>query len=153
MSDQFITSETQGALPTPGRCFDEHREGVVEVSAYGQGASSEWDVFGKEDVIERESTGPGHRVFKFAHIPGPGVFLQMLDGFSSETHTGSAVFSSNAIEEEFSQNTDVLLAFPQRRKGDFDNIQAIVKIFSKASGGHFGGEILVGGGNDANVAF
>lgn len=46
---------------------------------------------------------------------------------------------------------DVLAAFAQRRYAQLDDVEAVVEVLAEAPGADFGGEVLVGGAEDAHV--
>src|SRR5689334_645565 len=70
--------------------------------------------------------GSGYHVTQLAHVAGPGIALQYLDGFRRKT-TARVVL----LQKEACQRPDIFRAFPQRRNPDLDGIQPVVKVGSE----------------------
>ena len=56
-----------------------------------------------------------------------------------------------AIEELGGEQGDVLAPLAQRRDADLDGVEAVEQVLAKAPGGHLGGEVGIGGGEDAHL--
>ena len=56
-----------------------------------------------------------------------------------------------ALEEGVDQERDVLLALAQRRHGDVDDVQAVEEVVAEFALAHQFLEVLVGGGDEADV--
>ncbi len=61
------------------------RSGCINLGGIGVGDASEArDMFRLDEAIHRKDAGPLYDVFKFPHIPRPGVPLDPVQGFRAE---------------------------------------------------------------------
>ncbi|MNE96674.1 hypothetical protein D3C80_1949000 [compost metagenome] len=56
-----------------------------------------------------------------------------------------------ALKHMVGQQLDVFTAFAQRWDAQFDDVQPVIQILAKASGGDFAVQVLVGGAEDAHI--
>ena len=92
-------------------------------------------------------------VAKLADVAGPVVGEQFLAGFVGEFQTRPAVLAAEMIEEEIDQQRNIAATFAQRRDDQLEHAEAVVKIFTEFFLLHVALQILVGGGDHANIDF
>ncbi len=51
----------------------------------------------------------------------------------------------------FGEQANVFATLAQWRHAQFDDIQAVIQILAETTCGHFAGEVLVGGAEDAHI--
>src|SRR5690606_13475730 len=90
-------------------------------------------------------------VLELADVSGPVVALQCGDLAFGERRSGLAQLLRYARDEMGRERKDVFLALAKRRDAERKHAQAIIKVLTETPGAHVGGEIVVGGGDDANV--
>ena len=65
--------------------------------------------------------------------------------------TGAAAAYGGAIEEVLGQRRNISRALPQGRDAEGHDVQAVIEIRAKGPALHFGGEIAIGGGHQADI--
>src|SRR6184192_1002363 len=90
-------------------------------------------------------------IAQFAHIARPRIARQDVESVVAEFTGLLAVFGAEFIEEMATKNGNIRDAVTQRRNKKGDYIQAIKKILTKRAARDLLVEVLVGGGDDANV--
>jgi hypothetical protein len=86
-------------------------------------------------------------VLQFAHVAGPGVLQQQLQGGNLETFYGTAVTRGIARKKMPGEGGNILAAFAQCGHVNLDGIQAEEQVFAKLAGSAGRAEIGIGGGD------
>ena len=84
-------------------------------------------------------------------IAGPGKFAKLLERVGVGLPARSLIAIGKADRKEIDQLGNVFATFAQRRNVQLDHVQAIIQIFAKAAGRHFGFQIAVRGGDHLHV--
>ena len=84
-------------------------------------------------------------------LPGQWYWLRACEGVVADLHAGAAVLAAELGEEFAGQERNVLLALAQRRDEERDDVEAVEEIFAEVAVGDLLFEILVGGGDEADV--
>src|SRR5690242_9409134 len=94
--------------------------------AHGDGKLGDFDggAFGKND-------GALDDVFEFTNIAGPVVIFQSLQDGSGEAARFFVKGFGGALEEVMREERNVVATFAERREVEFDDVEAIVKIFAE----------------------
>ncbi len=98
------------------------------------------------EILDAEDAGTFQQVVEFPDIAGEGVGLQcfrLLPGKPSAQMVAVAI--------DVGDEGDVLLVFPQGRRTELDDAQPLVEIQTECAVVDHGGEVPVGGGDDADV--
>src|SRR5713101_155162 len=90
-------------------------------------------------------------VAEFAHIPRPGIAQQNLHRRVADFLAGTPVGRTEFREKVAREGGDVLAAVAQRRNEEGNHIQAIEEVLAESAAGKLQLEVLVGGGDDADV--
>ena len=90
-------------------------------------------------------------VLQFAHVAGPVVLLEGFERLFADLHARAAVLAAELGEEFADQERDVLLALAQRRHEERNDVEAVEEVFAEVALGDLLFEILVGGGDEADV--
>ena len=90
-------------------------------------------------------------VLQFADIAGPGVVAEAAASVVAQGERRFTEFAAEFLEEVVSENINVIAAVAKRRYGERDGGDAEVKVFAKEFFADAGGEIAVGGDDDADV--
>lgn len=105
-----------------------------------------------DEVTGGSDAGCGDDVFKFAHIPGPGV---LEEGSRSAARKSGNVFAVRIVifsqKEEVDQQRDVLEALGQGRNADLDGAETVEKVLAESAGENFGPQVAIGGGNETEI--
>ena len=152
MPDEFVPEKGECVLATTSGGIKNQGQGIVKRACHCDRASSDGNILWKKDVIESKCRGTGHGVLKLSDVSGPAVFLEVLDGFSGQSHAGGAIAACDAIEEKFGEDGNVFLSFPQWRELDFDDVEAVEEVFAETPFADFLGEVLVCCGDDADIS-
>src|SRR6266403_1362547 len=91
------------------------------------------------------------RMVELADVAGPGMRLERVERLGLEAGERLPVASRVAAEKVLGEPPDVVAALPQRRKADLDGVEPEEQVLPEASGGHFGGNVGVGRGEDPHV--
>lgn len=96
------------------------------------------------------TASPLHKVFQLADIARPLVVEEQRFGFFGKRQL-SMVLAAVKPQEHACEGQNVRLAVAQRRNGDHRHLEPVIEITAEfpARDGAF--EILVGGGDDADV--
>src|SRR6185437_11185745 len=81
----------------------------------------------------RERKGALERVPELADIAWPVVVDEEMQSVLRDG-VGGVVFAAQLLHDAGGEQRDVLLAFPQRRKAQVDDVEAIEKVLAEASG-------------------
>ena len=97
----------------------------------------------------REQQQAGERVAQLPDVAGPRVGLEQLQRVRGKVsqRTRGRPFSQELLD----QQGNVLLAVAKRRNKKGDDVETVEEVFAKVAAGDLFFEILVGGGDDANV--
>src|SRR5438105_5031299 len=113
------------------------------------------DRFRQEIDVNRLSDGKHHgtldHVLQFAHVSGPSVVHQQIQGSTSETAQRPIILFRELPQEMFGEQRNILAALAKRRKLERDNVQAMVKVLAKTGVTHQTEQIDIGGGDDAYI--
>ena len=74
-------------------------------------------------------------VLQFAHIAGPVVFFQRLDGAGSDGFRRALVFAGDFLQKIIHQQRNVLAPVAQRRNVDAHDVEPVKQILAKLLGG------------------
>src|SRR5215469_11473801 len=88
---------------------------------------------------------------EFADVAGPGITEKNFKRAVREFARALAVSGAKFVEEVAGKNRNVFLAVAQRRNKEGNDVEAIEQILAEAAVRDFLFEILVGGGDDADV--
>ena len=70
-------------------------------------------------------------VSQFPHVSRPVILLQMLLGIAGKSWNTHAHLLVQPFEKAVRQKRDVLLALPERRHPNIDDIQPVLKILTE----------------------
>ena len=110
-----------------------------------------WQVLRPDHICEAEDQRSLDRIFQLANIAWPIVVHQTADRFRRNFLRFHFALDRKLGNKIFRQRWNILAAFAQCGNDQGYHIQPIIKIFSKGSGFDCGGEILVGGRDQAYV--
>src|SRR2546423_8847145 len=118
---------------------------------HGTLAGEPVDVACRDLGLWRENQETLDGIAELADVTRPVERAKALEGVGCERARLNALTRRKRRREILSQRRDVLATFAQRRYVNRHNVQSIVQIFAKATGGYFILEGLVRRGNDAHV--
>jgi len=98
-----------------------------------------------------EDGGALEGVLEFADVAGPRVIAEAAAGFGAEGERRLSQFAAKFFEEVGSEEKNVVAAIAQGRNRERNGGDAEVEIFTKEFFTDAGGEIAVGGNDDAEV--
>ncbi len=90
-------------------------------------------------------------VFEFADITRPIVGLQQFDGSGLDGARVDVHFLGESLDKPRGKFGNILLAFPEWREHDGDDIESIVEVFPEPSLPQLDGEVSIGRGDHAHV--
>src|SRR5215469_7480768 len=90
-------------------------------------------------------------IAEFADITGPGIAEKDFKRAIREFAGALAVSRAEFVEEMAREDGNVLLAIPQGWHEEGNHVEPVEKILAEAAGRYFLFEVLVGGGDDADV--
>ena len=90
-------------------------------------------------------------VAQFAHIAGPGVRAELPEHLVRQRQRRHPQRRGELLHEVVHELRDVLRIFAQAGQADVDDREPVVEILAKAAGPDLGGEVAVGGRNDAHI--
>src|SRR6266536_4297806 len=99
----------------------------------------------------RERDGLLDGVFEFTNIPRPAIGAEQLHRLVRDGRDGFAALLGVVLEKMAGQERDIFHSLPQGREMDGDHIQTVVQILAKIPFAHRFTQVVVRGGNDANV--
>src|SRR5260370_36150424 len=103
-----------------------------------------WACLGQHD-------GALHGVLKLAHIAGPRIGEQPIQGCSREAARSAVVHRASTSDEAMSERQNVFAASPKRRYFDADHLQPIVEVLTKGLLANHLSEISICRGNDSHI--
>ena len=144
-----------------GRFFrhvDEHGERIPH-AGQGVGRSVVTHAFAADGNVRREKhvgiaecAGTLNRILEFAHVTGPVVGIEDVEGVFAEAHLRSAATAGRlTLEEKLGKQAHILAAFAKRWDVDANDVQAVEKVLTEGPLGDFFFEILVRRGEDPHV--
>src|SRR5581483_93035 len=90
-------------------------------------------------------------VFQFPDISGPAVFVERADGVGGEARYFAAYFGGKFREQGVREQGNVLFPFPERRKVNGDDLEAVEQVLAERMVADGFGEIAVRRGDGADV--
>src|SRR5215470_2767581 len=90
-------------------------------------------------------------VRELAHVARPRIAAEELERFGGDRWHGPPRAPARLAQEIVGEGGNVLGAVAKGRQTDGKDVQPVVEIATKATNGHVGLEIGVGGGDDADV--
>ena len=113
--------------------------------------SGETKVLRCDDLPITEDSGLTNAVFELPDISWPGIVFHQRYGARSEVFNARTIFVAGSFQNEPRQQHEVITTLPQWWKLNFNNVEAVIKVFSKASG--FDGlfEVFMGRSKDTDV--
>ena len=108
-----------------------------------------WGQFGDIDLAFVGQDG-GHldHVFQLADVARPAVAAEQVQGIFCQS---KIIPAGKLFYEQFGEWLDVLRPLAQGWHLQGDNVQAVIEVFTKATGLHLFLQVLVGGGDEADV--
>jgi len=94
-------------------------------------SGAQWNILWEQHIAGGEDTGPLNRVFQFANISWPRIFLHQFYRIFREFELGQMLLGRDLFQKIFSQQVDILSPLSERRQVDPDHIQTIKEIFPK----------------------
>ena len=98
-----------------------------------------------------ERYGALDRVLELPDVAGPVVNFQPPHGFRLDAIDLLVHGLRETIEKLARQQRNIFAAFAQRRQMDGNHAEAVIEVLAEPAFGNFLVEILVGGGDHANV--
>ncbi len=92
-------------------------------------------------------------VLQLAHVARPRMPLETTHHFRRDRQRFFVEFTIVNLDEMIDQERQIFKPLSQGRKLDYKDVEAIVQILSKTAGGNLRFEVLIRGGNDADVRF
>lgn len=109
-------------------------------------------------MLSKHRSRAGHRcgcfydVPELPHVAGPGTGGAKFDGGLAEVcGSGTLTSGSIGVKEGIGQRGEIFEAFPQRRKSDARDSQAMEKVLSKEPASRQVVQILIGGGDQTKT--
>src|SRR5258708_25018005 len=90
-------------------------------------------------------------VAQLAHIAGPGIAHQHLDGVFRNLPRTPAVGGGKLLEKMTSQQRNIYFALGKRRDIKRNHVKAVKQVLAKVAFGYLFFQVFVGGGNHAHV--
>ena len=120
----------------------------------GGGAEEFGRQIGDVDVVVRHHDHqPLDHVTQLAHVAAPRRILQRLQRGLREFLRMLVVLNGEERGEVLGQRWNVLATLAQRRRADWNDVEAVKQIFSKTTVADLLGQILVRGCDDPHVHF
>src|SRR5271165_4369130 len=92
-----------------------------------------------------------YQIAQFTDIAGPGITQQNFHCRVAKLAGLLSILRAELIQKESCNHGDVFLAITQRRNKEGNDVEAIEEVLAERATGNFLLEILVGGGDDADV--
>ena len=109
-------------------------------------------VLGQDGGPVGEDEGARTTSLELADIAGPGVAEELAEGIAGDV-VDLAVHARPVLADEvLDEKRDVAHALAQGREGDGDDVDAVEQVAAEGARFGSGGQVGVGGGEDANVA-
>jgi CDI toxin RNase A-like protein len=99
----------------------------------------------------RQQNGALDEIFEFAHIAGPGIVRQRLHYVRGNVCHSLVLATAEFLYEITDQQRHVFGAFAQCGNMNRENIDSIVEVAAEFAFGDQGGEVVVGGGDQAYI--
>ena len=109
-------------------------------AAGGQGGNFWWQVLRQNHVTAAQQARPLNRVTQLTNITWPAVGEQTLNCLRRKPHWSAGEFDG----EPAGKRKDVVLSLGERRHNQFNDIDAVVEIITKAAFEHLLAQIAVG---------
>jgi len=142
MTDFFQTLQGRSPPAIPKRLL-----GLLFPARHGQIRPDE---IGVDALVFGQNHQPFDEVLHLPDIARPIVAAQDGQGLGGKGQF-AGVFLGNLVEKMDQQARDVLLALAKRRRLQGEDVQAVIEVRPKRTLLGQGGQILVGGGQDAHV--
>ena len=138
--------------------------GIVEIERVGLGVKQSLATIRlppplrfRRGVANQEVGAVAHQelaldaVLQFAHVARPGLAGQPGQGVRMQFKLDHVVATGGFVDEMPGQHDDVVTALAQRRHGQFHDVEAVVQVGAEAILVDQGLEIVVAGGEDADI--
>ena len=142
------------AAREPARDFALEHAPPVAFARVGRGGTTphfRWKVFHVDELAGRHDGHPMANVFELAHVSGPVLPHEELQGRLRQALAVDAQLARAFRQEVACERRDVLAPFTQRRKAQADHVDAVVEVLAKQALLHARLELLVRGGDHAHV--
>ncbi len=131
-------------------------KGHMHVPGNGKGLGRRIRVLDHERIFAQigalgQVHGSFYHVAQFPDVPRPAVMEELCLHTRREPHDLFAEFPVEKIDKMQREKRDIFFPFPQGRQVDPDHVEPVVQIFTESPLSHPFFEILVGGGDDANI--
>ena len=127
------------------------RPASMSDGALAAGREDERQVLGFDRVAGREVGEPLHQVAQLADVAGPGVAFEPLAGGGGELRRAAAGAAAELAQEMLGQQQHVVAAVAQRRQLERHDVEAEVQVLAESLGADQLGQLLVRGGQHADV--
>src|SRR5215813_3660337 len=104
-------------------------------------------------AIASDDDGAIDDVFQFAYVARPVVRAQTTKTIGRKFQLRFAHAFASAPEKRFGKDFHVGAAIAQSGNGHRENVQPVIEIFAKTSGGDFSGKVAIGGSDHAHIHF
>src|SRR5215469_2498379 len=98
-----------------------------------------------------QDCGSFDQVLKFAHVAGPGIRGQSVQGFLRNMFDPLAHAARKTLDKMGNQGRDVLTAFPEWRYHDGENVQTVVEVTAEFIATQHLFQITICSGNHSNT--
>ena len=109
------------------------------------------DELQRHELLALEDDDALDEVLELAHVTGPRVGQEALEDLRGEAHGLPVVLARVLQAEVLGEGRDLLGPVAERGDEDIDDVEAVVEVLAKGPLGHRLFEVLVGGGDDADV--
>ena len=140
-------------LARPGGRLPDRRPQLPAAAAPGRGALAQVGrkAVGRDDIAGRVDQGVLDDALQFADVARPGVLLEKLHGLGRHAVHAAVEFAVHAAEEVVHQQGDVVDPLAERRNADRQHVEPVEQVLAEAAGGGQRFQVLVGGGDEADV--
>ena len=101
------------------------------------------DIREQKGVAIGKEHGPLHDGLKLTDVAGPAIVGQGFESLGADAPYPLAELIVETLQEMLGQRGDILLALPQRRKFEEDDVEAVVEILPEGSLLQFVLQVLV----------
>lgn len=127
------------------------RDAGIAAGRFRRRHEDEREIAGFDGGVRTKEGKSLHQVSQFADVSRPLVCDQPLLGLRREFQASPAGVAAKLFQEVFGQDNHVVTAVAKRRDFYGDHGQAEEQVLAEFSGLHRVSQIVIGGGNDANV--
>lgn len=120
-------------------------------SGWVSGSEGLGEVAGGDARSVGEDDGALDDVFEFSDVSGPVVFGEESEGGVVEAFEGFGEAVGVSCEEVSGEVEEVGASFAEGRHAEFDDVEAVVEVLAESVLSDEGGEVAVGGGDDADI--